>query len=156
MNPAPRVATVADLDALVRLAAQFRLYLRRDTPTDEWFRQAFARLLEDESVEFVVLCDGGGAPIGYVQSRYRFSAWNGGMEAELEDVFVADGERGRGAGRQLVDVALQRAAARCCRSVGITTNDRNQAALALYRRVGFSAERERWDGGRQLWLDRLL
>jgi len=26
--------------------------------------------------------------LGYVQARYRYSAWTTGLEAELEDVFV--------------------------------------------------------------------
>ena len=56
----------------------------------------------------------------------------------------------------LVRLAVARATDRGCRSVGLTTNERNQAALALYERFGFTAERARWLGGRQLWLERPL
>jgi hypothetical protein len=42
---------------------------------------------------------------------------------------------------------------RDARVVGLTTNERNAGALRLYQRAGFAADRSRWDGGRQLWLE---
>ena len=79
-----------------------------------------------------------------------------GLEAELEDLFVVDPARGRGIGRQLAEFAVTRAGLRGCKSIGLTTNERNAAALGLYERLGFTAERARWQGGRQLWLQRDL
>ena len=35
-------------------------------------------------------------------------------------------------------------------------NEKNEGALAFYKRLGFRAERPRWQGGRQLWLNRPL
>jgi len=80
----------------------------------------------------VIACAGDRA-VGYCQLRYRFSLWCDGIEAHVDDFFVADEARGRG--------------------VGLTTNERNIDALRLYQRAGFAADRARWDGGRQLWLE---
>src|SRR5262249_44433363 len=113
-------------------------------------------LLKDAGTEFFLACRPGGASLGYVQSRYRYSAWTSALTAELEDVFVISEVRRQGVGRQLVDFAIARAIARGCRTVGLNTNERNAPALALYRDLGFVAERAFWKGGRQLWLERPL
>ncbi|MEW6499338.1 MAG: hypothetical protein AB1589_43700 [Cyanobacteriota bacterium] len=40
--------------------------------------------------------------------------------------------------------------------MGLNTNEHNEGALALYRRLGFHSERPLWKGSRQLWLQKLL
>jgi ribosomal protein S18 acetylase RimI-like enzyme len=95
----------------------------------------------------------GGEPLGYVALRVWRSVWAGGFKGELEAVFVRAEARRRGVGRRLVAAALARALRRGCGVVGLSTNERNDSALALYRSLGFHAERARWDGGRQLWLE---
>ncbi len=75
---------------------------------------------------------------------------------ELEDVFVLSGARRCGRGRQLVEFAIARAVQKGCRLIGLNTNERNAGALALYRSLGFAAERALWNGARQLWLERPL
>jgi ribosomal protein S18 acetylase RimI-like enzyme len=151
-----RVASETDLDALVRLAAAFRDHLGQSTPSDADFRRSMALLLKDVGTEFLVAYDAQGIAIGYVQSRFRHSAWTATLEAELEDVFVVPDARRCGVGRRLVELAIARATDRGCRSIGLNTNERNAGALALYRRLGFVCERTLWNGGRQLWLQRSL
>jgi catechol 2,3-dioxygenase-like lactoylglutathione lyase family enzyme len=41
-------------------------------------------------------------------------------------------------------------------AAGLTTNERNAEARALYAGAGFVAERARWGGARSLWLDRTI
>jgi hypothetical protein len=36
----------------------------------------------------------------------------------------------------------------------LNNNERNEAALGLYQRLGFTAERALWNGSRQLWLEK--
>ena len=153
-----RIATAADVEALVQLAAALRDYLEQTTPSDADFRLAISALLGDANTDFLLATDASGASLGYVQMRYRQSAWVSGLEAELEDVFVVEAARGRGrgVGRQLVAFAVARAIERGCRSVGLNTNERNDGALALYGRLGFTAARARWSGGRQLWLQKVI
>jgi ribosomal protein S18 acetylase RimI-like enzyme len=156
MDPMIRMANKADLESLVRLAAAFRDHLGQSTPSEAEFRTSIATLLQDAGTEFFLACNGQGAVLGYIQARYRYSAWTSALEAELEDVFVVREARRRRVGLRLVAFAIARATARGCRSVGLNTNERNADALALYRQVGFRAERPRWQGGRQLWLNKSL
>ena len=150
-----RLAGPADLDALVRLAGAFRDQLGRTTPLDADFRASIAALLEDPGTEFF-LAGSGPATCGYVQCRYRYSAWSSAPEAELEDVFVMPAARRYGIATRLVEFAIARAGNKGCRLIGLNTNERNTGALALYQRLGFGAERELWNGGRQLWLEKRL
>ncbi|MDX2170819.1 MAG: GNAT family N-acetyltransferase [Deltaproteobacteria bacterium] len=149
-----RRACAADLDQLVELALGLRDHLAQTAPSRAQFRAGFARLLGESSARFFIARAADASPVGYVQCRYRFSAWSGGTDVELEDVYVAAAARGGGVGRRLVEAVLDDAAADGCRVAGLTTNERNDAALALYVELGFAAARPRWQGGRQLWLER--
>ncbi|MEG4799725.1 GNAT family N-acetyltransferase [Microcoleus sp. ARI1-B5] len=150
-----KIAREADLASLVGLAAAFRDRLGQSTPSDTDFRESIARMLNDAKTEFFLACDLQENNIGYVQCRYRYSAWISGLEAELEDVFVVREARRRGVGRRLVEFAIDRAIERGCSAIGLNTNERNEDAIALYRRLGFRSLRPLW-GGQQLWFDRSL
>lgn len=151
-----RIASEADLDSLVCLAVAFREHLGLLTPSDVDFRESFAILLKDTETEFLLACNKWGVGLGYVQSRYRYSAWARGFQAEFEDVFVIREVRRCGVGRRLVEFAIARATARGCSSIGLNTNECNESAIAFYQQLGLRSERERWQGGRQLWLEKSL
>jgi len=150
-----QIAREADLEPLVNLAVAFRDHLGQSTPSDADFRESITLLLKDSGTEFFLSHDGQGTSLGYVQCRYRYSAWNSGLNAELEDVFVVREARCQGVGRQLVEFALARARQKGCRLIGLNTNERNEVALALYQGLGFCSVRTLW-GSRQLWLDLAL
>ena len=100
-----RLASAADLEALVSLATAFRDHHGLAEPSEADFRTSIARLLRDRDTEFfLALSAYNGTRLGYVQSRYRYSAWTAALEAELEDVFVVQAARRRGVGLQLEDV----------------------------------------------------
>jgi ribosomal protein S18 acetylase RimI-like enzyme len=152
-----RIARAADLDALVSLATAFRDHVGLAAPSEADLRTSIAQLLQDRDTEFFVAYSADdGTSLGYVQSRYRYSAWMTGLEAEIADVFVVQAARRRGVGRQLVVCAMARATAKGCRTIGLNTNERNTGAVALYQQLGLCAERSRWHGGRQLWLTKVL
>jgi ribosomal protein S18 acetylase RimI-like enzyme len=150
------IASEADLDALVGLAVAFRDHVGQSTPSAGEFCSAIALLLHEANTEFFLARTPTGTAVGYVQCRYRYSAWRLALEAELEDVFVVREVRRRGVGQRLVAFAIARATAKGCRSLGLSTNERNTEAVTLYQRLGFAAACTRWQGGRYLWLQRTL
>ena len=141
---------------LVSLATAFRDHVGLAAPSEADLRTSIAQLLQDRDTEFFVACSADGSSLGYVQSRYRYSAWTSALEAELEDVFVVQAARRRGVGRQLVACAMARATARGCRTIGLNTNERHTGAMALYQQLGFATAGARWHGGQQLWLPQVL
>ncbi len=147
-----RLADTADCADLAALVASFRDFLGHRAPEAESIAVSVARLLADPGTEFMIACDRDRA-IGFSQLRYRFSLWCDGIEAQIDDFFVVSDARGRGVGARLLSASIQRAREREACVIGLTTNERNADALRLYQRAGFRAERSRWNGGRQLWLE---
>jgi ribosomal protein S18 acetylase RimI-like enzyme len=74
-----------------------------------------------------------------------------GQECYLEDLFVEEAYRGRGVGRTLLDAVMEWARARGCRRLRLDTNERNERGIHLYESLGFTCQRDSYDGGRQLY-----
>jgi ribosomal protein S18 acetylase RimI-like enzyme len=150
-----RMAVSSDLDALVSLVCSFRDHLGQSFPKEPEITNSLRRLLSDPETDFLIALESE-SPIGYVQLRYRDSLWISGREAQIDDLWVSAVARHRGVGRQLVEAAIARSRERECALIGLNSNALNHDALRLYARAGFSAERPRWPGGQQLWLERPL
>ncbi len=68
--------------------------------------------------------------------------YQGGWRAQIEGVRVARDQRGRGLGRQLIQWAIERARARFCVLVQLTTDKKRPAAIRFYRDLGFEPSHE--------------
>ena len=144
------VAGPADAASLRLLVAAFRDHLRASTPSDAELAERLPRLLSDPSLEFAC-ARRNGEPVGYTQTRFHASLWARG-EALLEDLYVLPSARGAKIGRGLLRHAMQRARVRGCELLGLSTNERNLAAQALYRSEGFAPKRTKlWDDGREIF-----
>jgi ribosomal protein S18 acetylase RimI-like enzyme len=60
-----------------------------------------------------------------------------GRRAIIEDVVTDESARRKGVGEALAKAALQRAAARGCRTVDLTSRPSRESANRLYQRLGF-------------------
>jgi ribosomal protein S18 acetylase RimI-like enzyme len=150
--PAVWVAQPHETDAVARLMLGFRDHLGLERPTDADGRAAVERLLADPHTEFVLAATEPGAPAtGVAQLRFRYGFWRTGGDCLLEDLYVEGSARGAGLGRALVAATLERARARGCRRAELDVNERNQAALELYERFGFSAAANPY-GARDLYM----
>ena len=151
-----RLAGTQDSDRVVQLVREFRDHFQQVRPSDADVVFSVGRLLSDPDTEFLLAFSGDGNALGYAQLRYQYSLWVSGLVAQLEDLFVESSFRRRGIGLQLVHAAATRAGERSSRFIWLNTNERNLDAVRLYTTAGFSSARERWQGGRQLWLERAL
>jgi GNAT superfamily N-acetyltransferase len=147
-------ATTEDAAALVAMAVAFRNHLERDTPTEAQFERSVAELLDSPDARFFVAANHEG-PVGYVLLRYRYSMWVCGVEATIEDLFVDPSARKNGAGKALIEEALQAAADHGCLSVCLDTNEFNVASTRIYTQLGFNAMSKRWNG-RQVFFRKSL
>lgn len=140
---------------MARLIAGFRAYYGEELPSDETILATVERLIGDPSTEYLLA---GEPAVGVAQLRFRLSVWTGSEDAWLEDLFVEPGARGAGAGRALAEACIERARSRGCGRIQLDANERNEAAVGLYRSLGFECGSPgRWDGGRDLyWTKRLL
>jgi GNAT superfamily N-acetyltransferase len=146
------VATDKDLDNLANLIANFRDHLGLKFPHQAEIVSSLNKLLVKDNVEFLIAYTGD-ISVAYTQIRYYYSLWSTGIEAQIEDLFVLPGARGRGLGSRLVQSVICCARGRGCRLIVLNTNELNTEALRLYTKIGFTSERSRWQDGRQLWLE---
>jgi len=149
-------AGIAEAPALARLIAGFRDHLRAKAPSDAEIERELPRALADPALEFACAWLGG-RPVGYAQMRFWSSVWACGLEAQLDDLYVVPSARGRDVGRSLLRYAVARAAVRGAGRFGLTTNEGNGAAQALYRSEGLAPQSHAlYPGGREvLWVKEL-
>ena len=134
-----RLARDSDVPILAGLVGEFRDHLRAGAPTDADLVLHLPRMVEDPAVEFRCAWLEGKA-VGYTQTRFFASIWSCGLEAILEDLYVVPAARRGSVGRALLREALTRAGARGARRFSLNTNERNEAAHALYRKEGIQPE----------------
>lgn len=156
MNTTIRLADTGDHNVVAALVRAFRDHSHPRRLSDADVASSVERLLVDPMTDFVLALSERGDGLGYVQLRYQYSLWVSGSLAQIEDLFVVMSSRRRGIGLELLHAAVARANERSARFIWLNTNERNLDAVRLYTRAGFSSERKRWQGGRQLWLERAL
>jgi GNAT superfamily N-acetyltransferase len=69
----------------------------------------------------------------------EYSTWRGVPGVYVQDLYVRPGRRGHGLGRLLLRAVKEHATSWGGRYVKLTVYDRNPAALAFYRKLGFEA-----------------
>ncbi|TMK41291.1 MAG: GNAT family N-acetyltransferase [Actinobacteria bacterium] len=144
-------AGIDEAETVARLLVGFRDELGQDRPSENAFLAGVERLIEGLDADFLLASPGADSPpAGVAQLRYRFGIWRAAPECWLEDLYVASSARRRGVGTALVEAALARAAERGCRRIELDVSEHNAAALALYERYGFSADKH--GEGRHLFL----
>ena len=84
------------------------------------------------------------------------SIWSDGLEAYLEELYVAPDRRGEGFGRELLDAAIELARERGASYLELNTSEDDTAALGLYESAGFTNREGRPDGPKMLYYEREL
>ncbi|AZQ70158.1 MULTISPECIES: GNAT family N-acetyltransferase [Streptomyces] len=135
-----RPATRADLPAVLALLADEENVVDPSTVVvTEEYERAFAAIDEDPRNELLVLVEGAGAVVGCLQATYIPGLGKGGAErALIEAVRIRADRRGGGLGRTLMTRAVERARARGCALVQLTSNKRREDAHRFYAALGFA------------------
>ena len=138
-----REAVRADLPAVVAMLADDLLGQTRDRAVvDEVYERAFAAVTEDPRNELIV-ADDGGEVVAVLQVTYIPGLGRHGAERALvESVRVRADRRGQGTGAALMAWVVDRARARGCALVQLTTDKRRTDARRFYERLGFVASHE--------------
>lgn len=147
MSPRVWKASPEDADDVVRLMLAFREWYGRETTPEVRgnFERVVRALIVRDDAEYLLACvDPDEGPRAVAQIRYRLSVWTGSEDCWIEDVFVDDAARGRGAGEALVVEALRRARERGCGRAELDVDVVNEPARALYGKLGF---RDKSEGG---------
>lgn len=133
-----RLATEGDVDSIhsmiLRLARATGLR-EKVTSRPEDFRRfgsrgqpAFQALIAERDTLAVGLC----------LFFYSFSSWRGELGVYVQDLFVADAERGSGLGRRLLGETVRLAKRRGATYLRLSVNEANSGARQFYERIGMS------------------
>lgn len=110
----------------------YNTFYRHETTADE-VEATFVRLCERTDGLFgLVALDDAEGPIGLVHGVLHASTWTQAPYCYLEDLFVAEGSRGTGAGQALVEAVYAEADARGAARVYWHTQEFNAPARSLY------------------------
>jgi GNAT superfamily N-acetyltransferase len=139
-----RAAARVDLPAIVALLNHEDTAVAPHTVTvDDAYLRAFEAVDGDDRNEMLVLDEGDGTVLAYLQITYIPGLGRHGSErALIEGVRVRPDRRGAGLGRSLLEHAMDRARDRGCALVQLTSHKRRTAAHRFYLSLGFTASHE--------------
>lgn len=124
-----------DFDEWLPLWRGYQTFYEVDIPM-ETTRTTFARLTGgSEPMGAFVARDGTGDAIGIVHWITHRSCWTTGDYCYLQDLYVADGVRGGGVGRKLIEAVYDVAHKRGCSRVHWLTQFTNERAMILYDKI---------------------
>jgi ribosomal protein S18 acetylase RimI-like enzyme len=137
-----RIATINDLPFIIRLLADDFLGANRERledPLPKSYLNAFREIDADANQELIV-AELGGDIIGTLQLIVIPSlSYQGGKRSSVESVRVDSKYRGKGIGREMMLLAIERAKERGCISMQLTSHGDRTEAHRFYERLGFSS-----------------
>lgn len=140
MSPTFRLATPADLPAIVRLLADDSLGAGRERdehPLPPAYAAGFAAMSAQDGR--IILAELDGAVVGCLQLTVIHGVAQLGLtRAQVEAVRVAASHRGRGIGEALMRHAIELVRQDGCALVQLTTNAARADARRFYERLGFA------------------
>ena len=131
-------ATPGDAAAVAPLFDAYRAFFTGGNRLDESRRFLEERLVRDESVIF--LARDGHEAVGFTQLYPLWSSWYCGRIWFLSDLYVKEGARKRGIGRQLVERVIEHARETHAASVMVELPRREPHLEEFYRRLGFGRD----------------
>jgi GNAT superfamily N-acetyltransferase len=131
-----RRADDRDLDRLLDLQAA---YYREDeyVHRPEEARRAWTALLHDGRFGEAWVVEAGGVVEGYLVVTFGYSLEFLGRDAFVDELYLGEPFRGRGLGRQALQVAEEVCRRAGIRALHLEVEHVNEAAAGLYRRTGF-------------------
>ena len=138
---AVRPARPEDVDALVALLGDLFSIEADFHPDPDRQRRGLALLLDDRARAIVLVAERGRRVVGMVTAQLVISTAEGAPSAWVEDLIVDAAERGRGAGRALLEELERRARALGATRLQLLADRGNARALAFYARLGWVGTR---------------
>jgi GNAT superfamily N-acetyltransferase len=140
-----REAAQTDLKQLVHLLADDVLGADREDasePLNMKYSEAFSAINSDPNNELVVV-EHAGTLVGMLQLTFiPYLTHTGAWRCLIEGVRIRRDFRGQGLGSQLFEWAIDRAKAKGCKLVQLTSDKQRPDAIRFYEGLGFKATHE--------------
>jgi len=139
------VESAEQLERLLPLIAAYQRFYEVDEIDEARNRTFFARFLNPSDTGMILVAGeptGSESPLGYACLYWHLSSLAAAETVLMNDLFVAEAARGRGAGRALIEASAAVARERGAHSLEWSTAPDNKRAQALYDSTG--AARSQW------------
>jgi ribosomal protein S18 acetylase RimI-like enzyme len=153
METRVRRADTADAAEVARLLHDFNTEFDEPTPGVEALSERTRRLMAEGEITVLL---GGERPDGIAVLRLRPALWAEGLDAYLEELYVAPERRGQGIGRALLEATMEAAREAGAVRIDLGTSVDDSAAIGLYESCGFSNREGEPDGPQMLVYERDL
>jgi len=131
-----RPASPDDAPLLHELVTALAVYEREPEAVKASVDDLRASLFGPGATAHALICEQGGAAVGFAVYFFNYSTWLGRNGLYLEDLFVRPEHRGQGAGLALLRHLAGVAVARECGRFEWAVLDWNQPAIDFYRAAG--------------------
>ncbi len=129
-----RDLAAADEAAWRELWAAYLVFYEQDLGP-EITNSTWARLVDPSNSYWCLVAEEGGQLLGFAINLTLQSTWSVEDVVYLEDLYVAEGTRGKGVGRALIDASVARVRDAGHRAYFWQTHDDNRAARMLYDKL---------------------
>lgn len=107
--------------------------------TQESRRRALEQLLANAALGRIWLIEAGGETVGYIALCFGYTIEFAGLDAFIDEFYIAAAQRGRGLGRLVLERVADEAKRCAVRALHLEVARTNGAAARLYSACGFSA-----------------
>jgi GNAT superfamily N-acetyltransferase len=135
-----RQAVVSDIDALAPLFDSYRQFYGRESDIRAAREFLLARFNHGESVVFIA--HDANVPIGFAQLYPSFSSVSLARTFVLNDLFVRESRRRKGAASLLLAAAVEFGKSLAAARLSLSTAVSNETAQALYQSAGWRRDEQ--------------
>jgi GNAT superfamily N-acetyltransferase len=141
-----RRAEDADIDEMVEMALEFEIYLiKLDNallqvpPPKEVFRRVLEMGFHDDK-HYIVVAEEQGSLVGMADFWAYPEFLHGGLSGYLNNLYVREGQRGKGVGTMLMKTLMAEAKRRGVVAMHVPVKPKNVKAIEFYRRAGIDEQ----------------
>jgi ribosomal protein S18 acetylase RimI-like enzyme len=145
-----RAADPGDADQVARLLHDFNTEYSEPTPPVETLAVRVGELLGSGDIHVLLA---GEPAFGLAVLRLRPSLWAAGLDAYLEELYVAPARRGGGSGRALLQAAIDLSRSEGAGHFDVVTAEADTAAIGLYESFGMANREGGPDGPPMLYYE---
>ena len=142
-----RNATPQDTQTILDFIIELAIYEKAEHEVKTNVEETREAIFGKNSTVKALICEEDGKPIGYAVYFYNYSTWLGKNGIYLEDLYITESKRGKGAGKALLKHIAKMAVNEGCERFEWSCLDWNKPSRDFYESIGAVAKTE-WIGYR--------
>lgn len=142
-----RNATPKDSQTIFNFIMELAIYEKAPNEVKTTVSEIENSLFSPNATAYALICEEEGVAIGFAVYFYNYSTWLGKKGIYLEDLYVSEAKRGKGAGKAMLKYLAQKALSENCGRFEWSCLDWNTPSREFYESFGAVAKTE-WIGYR--------